>query len=190
MLKFVRINSEAGDFHAIVSTEVNPDYFKGREGAPCVSDADVVKELAEVLPHESSVCCKQLVEVATAFSSLTAPASTAEVDTLWKKLKRRETILLNKPLSRGRIAAHVLFCSPDGVSVVDSFWGSKYEANIREGFEYLLYRVEGFSDGSDLDVDTWRVEDRDPGCNAYAVSVSHPALDCSYHLNIVALELK
>jgi hypothetical protein len=185
MLKFVRINSEAGDFHAIVSTEVNPDYFKDLEGVPCLLDANVAKELADVLPHESPVCCKQLVEVATAFNALTSPVSTAKVDTLWKKLKRREAILINKPICGGKVAVHVLFCSPGGVSVVDSFWGSKYEVSVREGFEHLLYRAEGFSD---LDVDTWRVEDLDPGCNAYAVSVSHPTLDCSYQLNIVELK--
>jgi hypothetical protein len=187
-LKLVRIYSEAGDFHAIVSTAVDVAYFRGLEGAPIIQDVAVAEQLAVTLPHESEVCIKQLVEVSDAFEALTTPTTTAtEIDTLWKKLKRRETILLNKPLGNSKCAAHVLFCGPDGVSVVDSFSTAGYEANVREGFEYLLYRVEGFSDGSDLSVETWKVEDLDPGCNAYIVEVSHPASEYSYQLNIVEL---
>jgi hypothetical protein len=185
-LKLVRINSEAGDFHAIVSTAVDVAYFKGLEGAPIMQDVEAAEQLAVTLPHESELCIKQLEEVANAFKALTIPA-TAEIDTLWKKLKRRENFIINKLLGEGKFAAHVLFCNPDGVSVVDSFFTSTYEANIREGFEYLLYRVEGFSDSSDLEINTWREEELDPGCNTYIVEVSHSAVDCSYQLNIVEL---
>jgi hypothetical protein len=186
-LKLVRIYSEAGDFHAIVSSSVDISYFQGLEGAPIMQDVDVAEQLAVALPHESELCIKQLVEVSNAFKALTTPCTAGNPDTLSQRLKNRENNLVNSLLGKGRFAAHVLFCSPDGVSVVDSFTTAEYAVNVREGFEHLLYRVEGFSDSSDLSVETWKVEDLDPGCNAYIVSVSHPALECSYQLNFVEL---
>lgn len=180
-LKLVRINSEAGDFHALVSKKINGKYFKGCEGAPSVSDVDVLKELADTPPDASSVFYKQLSEVAAAFRGLsTSPA-------LKERLKTQELLVATALMGHGRFAAHVLFCSPDGVSVVDSFPFTTLDQTVAEGFEYLLHRVEGFSESADIAPDTWQVYQLEPGCNRYIIAVAHSALDCSYQLNIVEL---
>ncbi len=61
-LKLVRVSTPAGDFHALVSSQINFAYFKGFGGAPSISDVNYYEELA-LAPPESETFCSQLTDI-------------------------------------------------------------------------------------------------------------------------------
>jgi hypothetical protein len=87
----------------------------------------------------------------------------------------------------GRVAAHLLVLTPDGVYVKCSLNDPKCSITIREVFYLLLTSVEEFSKARSFSIDSWEITRLNSyDCN-WAISVSSVHSECTYQVNFVEI---